>query len=363
MEFYVKSEFAVVLVITENHLFEAANVILQLNKFLNVDFDIHIFIDNANNAYLKYLSKITKNTCVIHQFDLEFLSQRMSLDVSRHKELKDFVNRFSVMVFARYEAINLLKNYKAILMLDSDILIKQDISPILTNMNLGGGYTVKYGGWNIDETINVLNQKSSYLDLTNGRKVSRWCTCANVIALSSISNDRIDSCVKALYEMTKFLVAETDINSFYEERVISCVLPVFFNLEPLDAQKFNCYPNQINIDQAIIIHFGTFFRKIWRNKIYSSIFREWIDNNNYWKSLILKYEDKDVVPSGVFYSNQFDKNLYPTIPDISSLYGLQLALRMPDVWNHIIPKLFLLDFFKHFTLVKINFYTGVMQLV
>ncbi|TKZ32537.1 glycosyltransferase [Brachyspira catarrhinii] len=253
-------KFALLLCSTENQMFAVGNVLIGFKKYFSLDekdYDIIVLVDTINDKNRSALEKIHKNI-IIKKFENPFS--------------KSFLNsvpgsNWSFMAFARFEAFELIKDYEKLLYVDTDTLIKKDLSSILSFneksiymaydiLNNQLDYFVNNGGSNFVEKYKDdkydLNRKifnSGIMILTNklhnGSKIKKWC-----------------------YEYCEKIVG-TDLF------VINLAIQEF-NLDIGVLDNIYNYTGDYNhLDNVYIIHA---LGKFWE----SSPYYEWDENNKKW---------------------------------------------------------------------------------
>ncbi|MCW3184592.1 hypothetical protein OJO68_16585 [Escherichia coli] len=119
----MKKNLAIVFSGTSNLTFAMANVIIGIKKHSpNLEFDTIIYHDGINKEEQTRLNKITPT---LFEF---YTSNEYLLNL---KETEN-IQKYSIMSFAIYEIFNLLKKYKKVIYLDSDLLVQKDITPMLS---------------------------------------------------------------------------------------------------------------------------------------------------------------------------------------------------------------------------------------
>ncbi|MBR1775862.1 hypothetical protein IJ750_02145 [bacterium] len=116
-----KKNALLLMAVTGNYLFSAANVLLGIKKYSPNMFDhIVIYTDKqAKECDKQAISKI---------FDVEFKIYDFQLDSQKDRLRLIY---YSNMTYARFEAFTYLNEYKKVFWLDSDLLITGDISGLL----------------------------------------------------------------------------------------------------------------------------------------------------------------------------------------------------------------------------------------
>ncbi|MEI0491361.1 glycosyltransferase [Brachyspira intermedia] len=148
-------KFALLLCSTENQMFAVGNVLIGFKKYFSLDekdYDIIVFVDTINNRNKSALEKIHKNI-IIKKYENPFS--------------KSFLNsvpgsNWSFMAFARFEVFDLLNDYEKILYLDTDTLIKKDLSIMLSFNDKSIYIAYDISNKRLDEIIKVKNFVSNY---------------------------------------------------------------------------------------------------------------------------------------------------------------------------------------------------------
>ena len=223
--------------LTNNIAFAAGTVLLGLKEHKpNRPHDLIIYETDLTESNKKLLHKIYP--CIFKKFDTS-------------KIASDKFIRISKMAFARYENFSLLKDYSTVVWLDTDILIKEDISFLLQTFPSGiamykhSGTPLKDGlKGNIDTTYDL--EEDSFASgslvvsdtLKNPEILKNWCYQKTNKWADKISGDM---------------------------QIINLMLQEF-NIDPYELEeKYCCYPTKEKTD-TIIIH-PWWRKKFWNNTI------------------------------------------------------------------------------------------------
>lgn len=250
----MKKQAAFVLGVTSNLDYALANVIIGIDKHIkNIDYDIVVYEQGFDEKTKNAVNKIHDTKFVSYKFPVDFNSQNKQFE------------RYTSLSFSIYECFNLLKEYKQVVWLDCDILIKKDFSQIIkTNNGISicpedgtvGGHLMK----NLDEfNMNAREYNSGIVffsdDIRDYERLANWCYQKTV-------------------EYSEFLDCP--------DQTILSILFDYFNITTrLISHLYNCMPFAKDREDAYIIHTNG-VAKPWN----SWYFREWEENNKKWEKLI-----------------------------------------------------------------------------
>lgn len=276
--------------ITSDMAFAAANVLMSLKEFPpDKDFDVLIFEDGLNSKDKDLLNNIRK--CRFKEFQLP-----KGLNIS-----KKLLRRYSKMVFCKYECFDLLENYRNVLWLDVDVVIKDDFSSLLQFTGNAAGFVLE-----------PYPLKINFSEKIDGYDMEQRFYNAGVFILNE-SFPNWKEAKQNLYRITK---KYEDILLLAEQGVI--------NLFLLDSKisltnipdKYNCFPWFPNVEQAKIVHVVD-YTKPW----ISFRYKKWNENYKLWlksggtplpfvKSL--KYACKNI-PHALKYPRGFGKKIFSIV--------------------------------------------------
>jgi lipopolysaccharide biosynthesis glycosyltransferase len=269
-ELFEKKELAIIFGATGNMAFALANVLIGLKKSSpELKADIIVFEQGITDKDKNLLNTIL--TCKFIEY--QFPHQGYLTD--------ETLKKFSELTFSRFECFDLLSQYKKVLWLDIDILIREDISNLFeecsTGISLAPGdksscdFTIKMEG--LCEGDEKYNAGVMYLqdNLPNHSELKEWC-------------------YKKTLELAQYLTCA-------DQGIINLML-ITFNLKVhlLDIEyNFNpAFKNDTR--KGIILH--TFCPEKFWNYFNN---QEWNENNKKWISIGgTPYKGKKI---GLFYRN------------------------------------------------------------
>jgi lipopolysaccharide biosynthesis glycosyltransferase len=268
-----KKNFAVLLSITKNLAFAAANVIIGIEKHSPGLVDSFIIMhDGLSDNDTEAFSKITNK--VFHkQFLLDdFISK---LDGKIAAPVQESLKRYTHFNLAKIEFFSFLGTYRNVLYLDSDILIQKDISPIMQFSPLG---------WRKSFKKNL--HQCFMTETTAFKSISTAITIPSggvIFANEAIQN--YEKLTDMAYEFLKNYghIISTDIGI---DEVAIASIAHSNNVEiKLMPWKYNTFPHVKHElpNDAIILHSMSRY-KFWNSSLYSILFPEWGDNNKIWES-------------------------------------------------------------------------------
>lgn len=114
--------------LTANRVFAAASVLMDISRYCSEYVDeVVIFHDKITQRDQLLMQKIFPTRFIIYEFPVEIKS---ILNMPT-------LERFTYMVFAKFESLRLLDEYKKVLWLDDDIVIMSEISELFDNNESG----------------------------------------------------------------------------------------------------------------------------------------------------------------------------------------------------------------------------------
>lgn len=246
----MKKPLAIVLGITDNWAFALATVLAGLKEHgLKHDYDIIIYHQNLSHKNRRLLHQI--HPCFFVDYDIGLVGAEK-------------FSRVSKMSFCRYECFGLLEKYKKALWLDSDILIKDDISGLIDSC-ASGIAMYKHKGTPISVSFSLP---------VPGFDMSRECFNAGVLLVTDGLGD-YRALKKWCYEKTNEW--SNEINS--DQAIINLLLQEFdLSVSELDI-KYNCPPNMESIETVILHPWGE--KKFWDGHIHPL----WDKHFFHWKGL------------------------------------------------------------------------------
>lgn len=265
----MKKKFALLLCSTGNEAFAVGNVIIGAKKYLfhsldNNEYDVIFYTDKLLNQDEKALKTIFPKI-IINIYNFPF-------KIENNKD----VLYYSLFSYVRYEAFNLLNNYKKVLYMDSDMVIQKDISHILYNDKMFYAYYYLNSNLYGNNTSNYTYDK---LKIKYDVNVPRICSA---IFLVRDTLPRYHVATQWCYDQINTYVCndETILNIFLQE----------FSIEvSVLSEYYNCMPTSSIVKDAYIIHsLGP--SKFWRG----TYNEDWENNNKEWISCGGSQSFKDI---------------------------------------------------------------------
>ncbi len=188
-------------------------------------------------------------------------------------QLPDFVptspwiDIYTPAVFARFEAFTLLKKYKQVLCIDSDVLIQKELAPVFEEVKEQLGFV-------LDGLPSLRNNFSATIP---GYDFSRPCVNSGFIALKNPLP--ADTLRNWLYEM---LAKHADICYLPDQALFNLMLQKFKLTPTILPKLYNLAASRPTklLKQAYIIH-STGHRKFWAYYYYD----EWYNSYAQWYKL------------------------------------------------------------------------------
>lgn len=258
-----KKNCAVVFCITQNLTFAVANVIIGLKRYSqNLTNNIYIYHNGITASDKVALLKIAEGIVFIEFTEEQFLKR-----IVMNPSIQRYVEKLSYIVFAKFEAIDLLQEYHHIVILGADLLIQKDISSILES---------EYIAWRPVQAYNLKN-KTQIDELSPDASAPNGCLLHfsdRIIAKQFTAQ----KCYDVLCEYSQKI-------KYISDEVVYGIIAHLNRIPITELEiEYNCWPTYHNSDNAFIIHaFGP--SKFWNNRLLQLVYREWCVNNNIWANM------------------------------------------------------------------------------
>lgn len=275
----IKKDKALVFIVTNSYVFALGAMLANLKSTNpNLVDDIIIYHDGIS----------LNDQELISQFDrkCKFIEYTYTMWESEHKKVtsgnaKSFLNRYSHLAWSKYKIIELLQDYKKVLYLDLDIVIRTDISEIFELNGVawrnGNPFGAKFGG----KIGNDPDLKKVPADFPTPNAGLLYVT------------DEIDI-NKTLQQGREFLIKNIDkFTGGVDELVFSWLVYLNkLNLTSLDGGIYNTFPQMLRPHSKVIHFMGE--EKPWSSEIMQTIFPEWIYYYKQWVNFSKK-KDSSVI--------------------------------------------------------------------
>ncbi len=265
--------------LTADRVFAVASVLMDISRYCSnyVD-EVVIFHDNIKEKDQNLMKNIFSTKFIVYHFPKRIKS-----------ELSSFVlQRFTYMVFSKFESLKLLSRYKKVLWLDDDIVIKSDISELFDDDELGIRFVRLEGGKVIDQLFSPIDGYDMDAPASG--------------AMPFIVQDNLQN-YENLYKFCYKKVVEYALNLYLPEQAIFDIMIQEFNLKNcyanyFDAKIYCVHPNDTKLeDKAKILHaYGQ--PKFWnglKNEQWEKNYKTWLEmgGSKYKKkSLLVKIKNK-----------------------------------------------------------------------
>ena len=247
-------------------------VLLQLQKTNPGLFDeaIIYYLDPISSKDQKLMSKI---------MPCRFLPYVLSLPPEVMK-LPRF-QRFSKLMFCRYEMFSFLKEFETVTWLDTDILIQGDLSPMIESAKKTGAVMIR------EDPANKTAENPDYMRTCFTRAVpeyqmDQYLYCSGTIVLSQKMLEAAN-CTQWCYEKT---VQWANILSLPDQGVLNAAVQEFgINVTPISGKSYCCYPYLgRDCSKAKIVHaWGS--NKFWNDWYVYLNFPGWKEYYRQWCNL------------------------------------------------------------------------------
>lgn len=254
-----KKKCAYVLAASQNIIFAAGNVALELNHFMpNEDFDILIYHSELQPNDIQALQKI-KNV-ILKDFVIPKGFEEAIMEKMPPGRLK---NKNALLTFAHYEIFNLLEQYKTAIWLDIDTAIQGDISGLQQYGPLGMAED-KHTCGVFTASVNFVRPVPRY-----NMNAKAYCTAVIVVSEELKNAKEIyDWCWDKSIQYASYLITP-------DQGIIQLALQ-HFNL-PVNTfswEKYEAFSTMPYAHLAKIAHFGT-AQKIWNTSDLYQSYPQW----------------------------------------------------------------------------------------
>ncbi len=250
---------AIIMGATGNLAFALAVVLKGLKKHnaaLLDKSDIIIYYQNMDDPTRHALARVVPCRFIPYKFP--------DMSGMRHNVLRDY----GEMTFVRYECFHYLKEYTYVMWLDADILIRGDISGMLSQIPHGIGFRREYH----DQRV-----RTNFTQDIPGFDMQAPHFNAGIMCISQALTQDKDTLSDWCYQKT----AEIAEHLVFPDQGILLLMCQHFSL-PIDTldEKYNCEAqrNRFALAKAVLIH-AVGHRKFW--KYY--YFDEWF---NFYKEVV-----------------------------------------------------------------------------
>jgi len=247
---------AVVFTVSSDLIFAVANLMIDIKKLSPAIADEVVILHNGINK-----NDLILLNSILPTREIEYFIPVEDLSIFNQSTLK----YFTVMAFAKYECLKLLKEYKNVIYLDPDMVIQQDISCLLERCE--SGIKMMFSGQKVSvqlhENIDEYNMSSEGI-----------CGCIFVFQDHADYMKYYNFCISDLNKYAgKLKLAEQAIFDFMIQK---------FNIQicPIDAKIYSPHPTDTeNAKNAKIIHaYGQ--PKFWNgleNEHWNKNYKTWIE--------------------------------------------------------------------------------------
>ena len=269
----LKKNNAIIFIVNSAYRFALATTLINLQKTNPHIYDeVVVYHDDLTELDMEKLKKIEpKMVFVEYNYDMWEKEHKKPVTTLS----KNFLTRYSHLAWSKYKVVEQLKNYKRILYLDLDIVIRGDISELFEIEGFawrnGDSFHKKFGSkQDINahkETKNIpIEYSSPNGGLFYASDVAQWDKC--------ISDGQ--------HFLLKFM-------DFYDAGVDELVLAwMAYNnkiaVTSLDYRKYNTFPQLHNYETRITHFMGK--EKPWNSELMQPIFPEWMQYYKHSKKIV-----------------------------------------------------------------------------
>ena len=276
-----KKKCAYVLATSQNIVWAAANVALELNRYMpNEEFDILIYNRGLEEKDRNALNKI-KNVKL-----KEFITPAgFEETILKNMPEGRLSNKNSFLTFAHYEIFNILDVYKTAIWLDIDTSIQGDISKLQSYGPLGMPEDKHdYGRFNAQ--INFVKQVPGF-----NMDAPAYCS-AVVVATDELKNAKeiYKWCINKSMELAEYLITP-------DQGIIQLALQHFkLKVNAFPFEEYTCFAGWPMAHLAKIAHFGT-AAKVWNTPDLYQAFPQWVRTHLEYVAMGGSDFDRSALPS------------------------------------------------------------------
>lgn len=254
-----KKKCAYILAASQNIIWAAANVALELNRYMpNEEFDILIYHRGLEKQDITALNKI-KNIKLKELILPEHFEETILNNMPKGR----LANKNSLLTFAHYEVFNVLDEYKTAIWLDIDTSIQGNIAQLQTYGPLGMPED-KHNSGRFSARINFTAPIPEY-----DMEAPAFCT-AVVVATDALKRAKeiYQWCWQETMKHAKFLITP-------DQGIIQLALQHFrLKVNPVPFEEYTCFATWPMSHIAKIVHFGT-GQKVWNTPDLYQAFPQW----------------------------------------------------------------------------------------
>ena len=292
----MNKNIAVLMGVTNDYVFAAANIVIALMQLCSVRINIVIAVENKNklDKFERAAMLSIPQTMSINKFGggvsrIQFIDVNELIPEATNLDgLKEFIKRWSMMPLAKLfmfklfddtfcKKIGLEESIDTCIWFDTDILVLDDIAPLLFRGPLSGAfgqYAEKILNKNILEELGLTGEEI---------KPNGGVLVVSKAILDICKYDKLEGIVLELLTRltTKYKVLGVEEWCF----VLLCQkLNIRMDILPEDWNYLPGYST--SFDPKVVHSLGK--RKFWNDKTICTIFYQWACNNQKWLSLILQ---------------------------------------------------------------------------
>ncbi len=249
---------AIVFGLSSDMVFAVASVIQDIKSSNSgLSYDIVIYHDGISSSDYKALQKL---------YPVKL--KRYSLPMNTLGFNQNTLDRFSLMVFSKYECFKLLNIYDAVLWLDYDIVIKKNIEELFSFDE--SHFKIIRAGNNSKVEVQLHYPIEEY-------DMEAQAVCASTFALSADLTDFnsiYEFCIDSLGKYANAL-------NYGEQAIIDFAIQEFnINIEWLDENKYSCHPKNYKYSNSASILHAYGYPKFWNginNVQFDRNYNQWLE--------------------------------------------------------------------------------------
>ena len=274
------NKYAVFFVVTDNYSFATANVIMGLKQYsseLLNSCDILIYHNGISDKHKQLLSTLHDNI-IFSEFVLPFSWAIM--------ESHRTPAQWGSIVLCKFLGIELVKIYEKVLLLDADMLIRGDISPLFdVEEDIAWRKVIS---WNPNQYFASL--------LRNPNDSISVCNAGLILFTNKINKYNIDNnSILQAYELTK----DIERGGIDETLLAWLVYSNEMSVKELDVEIYNTPARDITPNTKIVhfLIYKSILTKPWKNLAAYLFFNDWVENYRRWLAIggedVIDFEQQD----------------------------------------------------------------------
>lgn len=312
-----------------------ANMIIGIERHSPNTVDQYVILHEVNEVFNENdVMALTKLSNKIRFYPVDF----KGIYTLPKLRILSSSSQYVRIIFAKFFIFDLLKDYKHVLWLDTDMLVLKDISNL---------FKIEGAGWrpvraNLVPRCNFIkNYVKAHNDAFDTNSDIFPPPSGGLIYVSDTINNYANLTEKCFHILRDCYVSADKITMALDELIIG----IINYTDNIEAQyidnKYNFIPGGAKETEAVIIH-SCGKKKFWNSPSQYSSYKEWGENNNYWLSLggrnIVKnitFNKKNEIPSVGLLNFHFADNYGAVLDSFSLLKVIEDLGYKAEIINYL----------------------------